>query len=250
MGLAQTIGESSARLARRVLATGFHRIDRPHLGAFFDAGPVFSQAEEFLSEVAGADSTELERLRQEHDLLVEELERRQQDAALSFPESFGSGREVSFALYSLVRLRRPQRVLETGVADGVSTVFLLSAIAQNGSGSLHSVEVNENVGSLLSERERHAWNLHVIPAASPRAFTEVVARVAPDLFFHDSNHLYYWARFEYETVREQLGERCFVTSDDVDKSFAFLDFCSTEPVTPTFLLDRWKLFGVALPQSR
>jgi hypothetical protein len=245
----QAIAESSARLARRLLATSFHKVDRPHLRAFFDAGPVFFRAEEFLAVVAGAGTHELERFREEHVVLLEEIERRRRDVSLIFPEDFGSGDEMSFVLYSLLRLHQPQRVLETGVADGVSTFFRLNAIAKNGTGTVHSVEVDENVGSLLSEGERHAWNLHVIPAASPRAFNEVVARVAPDFFFHDSTHLYYWAHFEYKTVREQLGERCFMTSDDVDKSFASLDFCSTEPVTPAFLLDRWKLFGVALPQS-
>ncbi len=249
MGLPQAIGEYSARFARRLLPAGFHKVDRPHPRAFYDAGPVFLSVEKLLLEIADTDSAELARLRQEHASLLQEIERRRAETGLSYPESFGSGGELSFALYSLLRLRRPQRVLETGVADGVSTFFLLNAVAKNGSGSIHSVEVDGNCGSLLSDGERDAWNLHIIPAKRPRAFADVVARITPDLFFHDSNHLYYWAHFEYETIRGQLGERCLITSDDVDKSFAFLDFCSTESLTPAFLLDRWKLFGIALPRS-
>jgi hypothetical protein len=248
MGPSQAIGESSARFARRVLPTAFHKVDRPHLRAFYNAGPVFLSVEELLLEIADTDSAQLARLRQEHTSLLREIERRRVETGLNYPESFGSGGELSFALYSLLRLRRPQCVLETGVADGFSTFFLLSAVAKNGSGSIHSVEVDRNCGSLLSDSERGAWNLHIISAKRPRAFKDVVALITPDLFFHDSNHLYYWAHFEYATIRGQLGERCLITSDDVDKSFAFLDFCSTGSLAPAFLLDRWKLFGIALPQ--
>ena len=250
MGLPQAIGESSARFARRVLPTAFHKVDRPHLRAFYDAGPVFLSVEKLLLEIADTDPAQLTRLRQEHAGLMQEIERRRAETGLLYPESFGSGGELSFALYSLLRLRRPQCVLETGVADGFSTFFLLSAVAKNGSGSIHSVEIDRNCGSLLSDSEREAWTLHIIPARTPRAFNDVVALVTPDLFFHDSNHFYYWAHFEYDTIRGQLGDRCLITSDDVDKSFAFLDFCSTESLTPSFLRDRWKLFGVALPRPR
>ena len=35
-----------------------------------------------------------------------------------------------------------------------------------------------------------------------------------------------------------------ICSDDVDKSFAFLDFCKARRLEPVLLLDRRKVFGV------
>ncbi len=49
-------------------------------------------------------------------------------------------RESSDALYDMVLQERPKQVVEIGMAYGISTLTILSALAENGSGSLISID--------------------------------------------------------------------------------------------------------------
>lgn len=49
--------------------------------------------------------------------------------------------DAPLELHALVRLRRPRHVVEVGVSSGVSSAYLLNALALNGRGTLHSVEL-------------------------------------------------------------------------------------------------------------
>lgn len=66
-----------------------------------------------------------------------------------------------------------------------------------------------------------------------------------DIFFHDSEHTYGWQQFEYNAVRRHLSSGGLIASDDVDASFAFLDFCAGQGVEPHLFLDTRKAVGVA-----
>lgn len=44
-------------------------------------------------------------------------------------------------LHAMVRLLRPEHVVEVGVSSGVSSAYLLNALARNGTGLLHSVDL-------------------------------------------------------------------------------------------------------------
>lgn len=44
------------------------------------------------------------------------------------------------------------------------------------------------------------------------------------MFLHDSDHSYRWRMFEYTTVRDRLKSDGILLSDDVDVSYAFIDF--------------------------
>ena len=50
------------------------------------------------------------------------------------------------ALYELIRQRRPQTVLEVGMAFGVSSLAILTALDETGAGSLTSVDPNQLTG--------------------------------------------------------------------------------------------------------
>jgi hypothetical protein len=49
--------------------------------------------------------------------------------------------DAPLELYALVRLRRPRHVVEVGVSSGVSSAYLLQALARNRLGTLHSVDL-------------------------------------------------------------------------------------------------------------
>src|SRR5947208_313273 len=57
-------------------------------------------------------------------------------------DGYGEG----LRLYAVLRKLRPRVAVETGVCNGVSTAFLLLALAENGAGELHSIDLPEIAG--------------------------------------------------------------------------------------------------------
>jgi hypothetical protein len=49
--------------------------------------------------------------------------------------------DAPLELHALVRLLRPDHVVEVGVSSGVSSAYLLNALEKNGEGTLHSVDL-------------------------------------------------------------------------------------------------------------
>jgi predicted O-methyltransferase YrrM len=150
--------------------------------------------------------------------------------------------------YRLVRALRPQTIVETGVASGFSTEILLSGIESNGLGRLISVDITPNVGTLVREHHRKNWKLEILSARHPRRhFQDLLASLQPiDVFIHDSDHRYNWARFEYEIAWSALRPGGLLLSDDVDASFAWLDFCARRRLNSGILVGSEKLLGTAV----
>jgi hypothetical protein len=60
-------------------------------------------------------------------------------------------------LYALVRLLRPADVVEVGVSSGVSSAYLLQAMARVGRGTLHSVDLPKPESRPPSRRRNPSW---------------------------------------------------------------------------------------------
>jgi len=166
-----------------------------------------------------------------------------------YPRYYALEHGSSFLLYALVRTARPMIVLETGVGDGKSTYFILSALLANGGGTLHSVDIGSDVAGLLRPREKENWKLHVLDPLSLKESFEAILRGLPpvDLFLHDSDHTYQWQSYELHAISGRLAERAMLAIDDVDSSYAFLDFCKEQRKKPILLIDRRKVFGLIIP---
>jgi len=153
------------------------------------------------------------------------------------------GNEV---LYLFVRAARPERIVETGVAAGFSSSYLLQGLADNGGGRMVSIDLPtldpsgrvdrdgvtdrsrvrsaERTGFIVPDRLRDRWELRLGDAKEllPRTLGEL----APiDLFFHDSDHSYDHMLWEYRTAWPLLRAGGWLLSDDVTRNRAFADFC-------------------------
>ena len=195
-------------------------------------------------------SSKLGEIEEEYFILRAELETRCEamNDSLEYPEWYAIERETSFLYYAVCRHLAPGNVLETGIANGHSTFFLLQAMRKNGKGFLHSVDIADNVGQLLTKEERVDWSLHVLAAPQRRSFARVMDTVSPiDLFIHDSDHTYGWQMFEYRVARKALSQQGVLLSDDIDHSLAFVDFCAEIGQKPILLLDTRKVSGMLLP---
>jgi len=154
--------------------------------------------------------------------------------------------EESFLLYAIVRRFQPRVVVETGVASGVSTFFLLHALRKNQSGRLTSFDVSPTAGALIRPEEKADWRFIALdPKNARREFREHVAQQGPiELFIHDSDHSYGHQSFEYASVLPHLRPGTLLASDDVDACFAFIDFCAQHHFSPFYLISPTKAFGI------
>jgi len=180
----------------------------------------------------------------EFEILETEAIRRGQSRHFPYRITHQIERGTSRALYALARISHPPVVLETGVANGLSTFFLLNALKRNGTGTLHSVDIAPDVGGFLEEADKARWNLHILDGTK-ESFVRLLRTLPPiDFFLHDSDHSYWWHRFELRAVLGHMAPCSYIASDDVDGSFAFLDFCGEVGARPRILLDQGKAFGL------
>jgi predicted O-methyltransferase YrrM len=145
-------------------------------------------------------------------------------------------------LFLTVRKFGPSIVVETGVAQGISSYVILKALQINGGGELISIDLpNRNPegytyrdgtrdlvytpnslesGWLVPPELRTLWELKLGPS------TETLPTIEEDVdvFYHDSEHSYQNMTFEYEWAYNHLREGGILASDDVDWNKAFSDF--------------------------
>jgi hypothetical protein len=153
-----------------------------------------------------------------------------------FPPDFNSSLALARTAWAAVRASRATRVLETGVAAGFSTCFILAALERNGGGELHSVDVPpegvdpEQVGWLVPERHRGAWRLYRERSrrALPRIFR--AAEQPFEVFLHDGLHTKPTMRFELDCAARALAPGGLVLADDAERHAAFAEWAAaTKP---------------------
>lgn len=134
------------------------------------------------------------------------------------------------AVYSLVRLLKPRVVVETGVADGVTSSYILRALEDNGEGKLYSVDLPSGLlpkgrrpGWIVEETLRKRWDLRVGDAAEllPPLLKELGEI---DMFLHDSLHTYGHMMLEFRAAWPRLKPGGLFLSHDVGQNRSFFDF--------------------------
>ncbi len=155
-------------------------------------------------------------------------------------------------LYSLVRALAPLRVVETGVASGISTALILRALDRNGGGTLTSVDlpIRDARGSINADgvrdtthippHERPGWGVPeelrgrwtLLEGDTRVRLPEALVGDPPTFFFHDSEHSFEVMDFEYRAAWSVLRSGGVLYSDDVFWNAAFPSFARTLGVDP------------------
>ncbi len=145
-------------------------------------------------------------------------------------------------LYFIVRCARPEVMVETGVAHGVSSWTILNAMHKNGTGKLYSIDlpnqdlksynptnIHQSSGWAVPDILRQRWELRLGPSQEllPLLIKELKTI---DVFFHDSDHSYENMTFEFETIFGALRQGGLILSDDVHKNAAFSDLVSKKGI--------------------
>ena len=157
--------------------------------------------------------------------------------------------------YLACRLIEPQTVVETGVAYGVSSAYILTALRENARGTLYSVDLpplrrksDQFWGIAVDDDLRVRWRLHRGTSASilPRLLREIPT---VDLFVHDSLHTHRNMRREFDTVWPHLREGALLLADDVERNRAFGELRQKSPALWRVVRDRETspLHGKAAP---
>lgn len=147
--------------------------------------------------------------------------------------------------YSLIRQARPEIVVETGVANGRSSTFMLEALERNGHGRLISIDIAADVGALIPAALRSRWELRVLPTRGKKpAFRATMGSIPPiDVFVHDSDHSYGWQWLEYEEAWRRMTAGGFLLADDADSCYALLDFARAQNSRTTNLVTEKNVLG-------
>jgi len=171
------------------------------------------------------------------------------------------------AIWCLIAHLQASRIVETGVAHGVTSRFVLEGLARNGGGHLWSIdlppqtvsEVHDQIGAAVGEDLRTHWTY--IRGSSRRHLPPLLRKIGLiDLFVHDSLHSEYNMLFELRTAWPHVRPGGAVVVDDIDNNRAFDEFtkaipehlsivCEAEPLRPDPLRvsrQRPGLFGVIL----
>ncbi len=157
--------------------------------------------------------------------------------------------------YLACRLTTPETVVETGVAYGVSSAYILRALERNGGGMLHSVdlpplrrEYERFWGVAVPEDLREGWRLH--RGASRRVLPGLLRESGPvGLFVHDSLHTRRNMRQEFDAAWPSLTPGGLLLADDVERNGAFADLRRKDPALWRVVRDRERdpLHGKAAP---
>jgi len=133
--------------------------------------------------------------------------------------------------YAAVRALAPECIVETGIANGVSSAYLLLALQKNGGGCLHSVGLpdpaflppGKDPGWLVPQWLRDPWQVHLGDAREilPRLLAEI-GNIG--IFIHDSLHTYDHMTWEFETAYPHLLSGGLLFSDDALWNDSFNDF--------------------------
>lgn len=151
-------------------------------------------------------------------------------------------------LYWVVRTMKPKVIVQTGVCNGLSSAFMMLALAKNGpDGTLHVVDmppvfdssddawkIKEKVyGVTIPEGKTSGWlvpdayrdRFEVLSGDAKELLPPLLKKLGTcDMFYHDSDHTYDHMMFEFEESKKYLTPNGVIVSDDISWNASLWDF--------------------------
>ena len=164
-------------------------------------------------------------------------------------------------LYFLIRKIKPEIMVETGVAAGESTGYILAAMDKNKKGKLYSIDLpfqwyiygdhelhldslppGKLPGYLVPENLKSRWKL--ILGDTYKKLPQLLKKLnSIDIFLHDSEHTDKTMTFEYKISLPYIKRGGFLLSDDVNFTKAFKNFTRSEEL-PHIILEKEGQIGI------
>jgi hypothetical protein len=199
--------------------------------------------------------------RQRLDGLIGEIGARLASRGLSYGRQAYGGysdgdSSLSRAAWCTVRHTRPEAVIETGVARGVTSQIVLEAMRDNGRGHLWSIDLphpfdtrlHAQTGAAVTEACRDRWSY--LEGSSGQRLPGLVTSIPRvGLFIHDSLHTARNTVFEMGQAAAAMTPRGVMLVDDISTHRGFARFARQHPAYQTIVCpsaDRRGLFGIAV----
>lgn len=175
-------------------------------------------------------------------------------------EAWSVSTETGVRLYALIRDHEPQTLVETGVCNGVSTLYQLAALEKNGHGTLYSIDypfqadqslqefreqtyddfggaqipADKPPGWIIPDDLREHWTL--TEGKSQRELPKLLAELdGIDWFLHDSEHSVPCMMMELELAWEWLRPDGLIVVDDISWTTAFDEFAEVRGAESGFV---------------
>jgi hypothetical protein len=164
--------------------------------------------------------------------------------------------ELCSAIWCTARHLRPEVVIETGVAHGISSRVALEALAENDRGHLWSIDLphplnhqlHGQTGVAVTDSCRPRWTY--LEGESRNVLPPLVADTGRmELFIHDSLHTAKNTLFEMEQAASVMSPGGVMLVDDIRGHDGFATFARLHPEFATVLCstaDRQAGFGAAV----
>lgn len=134
-------------------------------------------------------------------------------------------------LYFLAVLKKPETIVETGVAAGFSSKAFLSALKKNGRGKLYSSDFpyfrianpEKYIGILVDQDLRPNWSLRLEGdrVNLPQIMSEIEKI---DIFHFDSDKSYQGRQFAFDQIKSKISRDSIIIFDDIQDNNQFRDF--------------------------
>lgn len=154
-------------------------------------------------------------------------------------------------LYHLCEYAKAEKVIETGVAYGWSSLAILLSVSKR-AGKLYSNDLpyaklnNEDfVGYVVPENLKQYWELIRLPDKTGIKLA-ISKSGTIDLCHYDSDKSYAGRKFAYPLLWAALRNGGVFISDDIQDNFGFRDFCNEMKRTPVITAFDNKYIGVLI----
>ena len=157
-------------------------------------------------------------------------------------------------LYWLVRRLKPKTIVQTGVCNGLSSAFMMLALAKNGAdGRLHVIDLppvfdpndakwttpQQVYGVVIPEGRTTGWmvpdayrdRFEVWNGDAKELMPKLVDKVSSiDMFYRDSDHTYDHMMFEFREAKRKLRPGGLMIGDDISWNASLWDFADQHGV--------------------
>lgn len=166
------------------------------------------------------------------------------------PVSMGGAGHIHL-LFDCVRLLKPKKVLETGVAYGWSSLAILKALSYENKGKLFSVDMpyprknNEKyVGIVVPENLKKNWVLIREPDRPGiiNAINEAGGKI--DLCHYDSDKSWWGRHYAYPILWKSLKNGGLFISDDIQDNLYFSEFVKKKSLKYNVIEFNGKFIGL------
>ena len=168
------------------------------------------------------------------------------------PVKMGGEGAISF-LYQITKAIKANKIIETGVAYGWSSLAILLAIKDNKEAKPISNDMpyikmdnDDYVGCVIPKELKQGWILQRLPDVKgiPKAIKTFNQKI--DLCHYDSDKSYTGRMFAYPLLWNALKKDGVFVSDDIQDNIAFIEFCEQVNKDPIVIEHLGKYVGIII----